>query len=148
MALNVFRSNCMFSWSIFCSLATATAQTARIEDLELFEMLRLKDQPQKETDQYGCPQPKSVLVNEHPEPENFRRIMEVRRSHFVRMNEMDNIAYADQALDFMKENCPFSDENPLIIVTIPTHNNTHQFLYAPKHGRICVLSIGLFDKPE
>jgi len=138
----------MFTWTIFCPLARAAAKNAQIKDPELFEILRLQDQPPKKTDQYGCPQLKSVLVNKHPEPENYRRIMEVRRSHFVRMSEEDNLAYANQALNFITVNSPFSDENILLIVTIPTHVNTYQFLYAPKRDETCILLVGPFDKPE
>ena len=110
----------MFKWVEFCSAVRDEVKRLGWEDLELAGLLGLPVQPPKIVDSIGRPQRGSLLANEHPDPKNYRRVIVIRREIALDNREADYVSYANATIEFLDQNGPFPDENPLFLIFIPT----------------------------
>jgi len=127
----------MINWNQFSIAARNCVKELTWEDDELLSILRTTEQPSRSIDAVGRPQVGAALVNQHPDPENYRRVMEIRRDIAVENSDEDYILYANLILCFLAKQSPFSENNQLFIIDIMTKQGEYEFLYVPHSQAIC-----------
>jgi hypothetical protein len=136
----------MIAWPIFGKLALSVVEAGTDDDLR--EILTDASQPPRVVDDVGRPLPNSALINQHPDPNNYSRIIKIRRAIAVDKKEQDYIKYADAIITFLDSFGPFSESDPLWLILIATHKNQYEFLYAPKTNAITGMPVGHLNNSD
>ena len=76
-------------------------------------------------------------MNQHPDPENYRRVLGIRREIAIESRESDYVVYSNVILDFLATQSSFSGENSLFIVDVMTSHGEYEFLYTPQSHDVC-----------
>jgi hypothetical protein len=127
-------------WGEFTDIALKSMANEFLNDSELISVLRARDLSAN-TDKMGCPLPGSGIIHYHPEPENFRWIVNFRRSTSLEESNQEYVRYADGVLEFFKLHAPFSKANPLFIISILTQKDKYKFLFAPLKDALSVFRV-------
>jgi hypothetical protein len=122
----------MFSWSDFSAAAIVTGGLAA-EDRELRSILSQPHPPAVVTNDIGQPSPGSVVICQHTDIPNYKRMIGIRRQIAAEKHYRNYVSYADSVLGFL-------DSTPglatLFVVVIATDSNLYEFLFSPETRRI------------
>jgi hypothetical protein len=135
----------MFSWPYFSQIALESLGDDQSGDTELVSLLKSPSVPNT-TDVAGSPLPNSAVINQHPEPDNFKWIVNARRSASITEGDEGYIHYADQVLGFFDSFGPFSESNPLFIIFVSTHKNKYEFLFSKTKRVVIAITVGNLGK--
>lgn len=132
----------IFSWTDFSKSASIAIAEKFQNDSELHAMVEASCPPPRVLDEYGRPMPGSATIEQHPEPDSYRWIIQQRRSSAQQEKDGAYIQYADQNLAFIKEAGPFSAIKPLFIAFFATRFGLYEFLYEPTSGECMAVPFG------
>lgn len=116
----------MFSWPLFAKVALASNSELIAVDSRLAAMLLFNAPGAEQVDEVGRPLPNSVLIREHPDVFNFRRVIDIRLE-LARNNSDDNyVAYAEGVKEFLNSERGSAD---LYVILIATDMHVYEILY-------------------
>jgi hypothetical protein len=144
--MRIFPPDRPVSWTDFAEIARKSIKSDLLGDSELISILRMSDPP-KTMDEAGRPLLGSAVIKQHPEPDNFKWIVNTRRSASLKEGNQEYIRYADWVLEFFRAFGSFSEINPLFIISISTRQNKYEFLFAPSKKAVMAIAVGNLGKP-
>jgi hypothetical protein len=117
-----------FDWSAFCRLVRSLPEVEACDDAELHKMLGGPVPPLKHTDEFGRPLLGSSLISEHPEPPNYRRIIDIRH-RFADDGDVVRNSYFGRLDGFLKSH---SELSRIQIVCLSTERECYEVVYFPE----------------
>jgi hypothetical protein len=133
----------MFSWTSFCRSTISSIDDPKSrQDAELLALLSSSTTPHRKVDEFGRLFPNTATINQHPDPSNFRRVLQIRNDSAKEEGDASYLAYSEKFLKFLDSVAPFSESNPLYVVHLCTNSGFYDFLYAPAHEKSVFASTG------
>ena len=125
----------MFDWNTFSAAAVARLESESFNDDELRSILALSHPPAEATDEVGRPLIGSAVIHQHPDIQNFRRIIGIRKQIAEEKGARDYVLYANQIQSFLNS---FPTSLTLFVLLIATHKDLYEFLFVPGTRNIFV----------
>jgi hypothetical protein len=117
-----------FDWLEFCALVRSIPEVTACADGELHRMLTKPTPPSRQTNEVGAPLSGSSLINEHPDPASYRRVMDVRCRGCVEDGDEVGANYHVRLVQFLESH---PEGSGLFIVDLSTSVECYEFLYIP-----------------